>query len=150
MSPVVGVSLLALLAVLSAAVVGAAALEAVPEGGVDTTRASLELRADAATDRLVLHHRGGDPLRVSDLRVRVTVDGEPLARQPPVPFFSARGFVSGPDGPFNAAHEGRWRAGERASVTLASTNSPQLTDGATVAVTVYLDDRRLASTAAHA
>ncbi|MFB6083429.1 MAG: type IV pilin [Halorientalis sp.] len=139
---VVGVVLLIAVAVLAAAAVGVTALGATPPDG--PTRVAFELRADAGADRLTLVHRGGDTVAVSDLRVRVRIDGQPLAHQPPVPFFAATGFESGPTGPFNTAAGGDWEAGERASLRLAGTNEPTLEAGSRVTVELYLDGRKLA------
>lgn len=95
-------------------------------------------------DRLRFTHRGGIPLAVDDLRVRVVVDGTPLARQPPLPFFSAPGYVSGPTGPFNPAADGTWSPGETASLRVAGTNRPRLHPGDSVTVTLVYDGRRVA------
>lgn len=139
-SSTVGVALLAFVAVLAAAVVGTATLDAVPE---TPPRVTLAAEADAETDRIALTHRGGDALAVARLRVVVRVDGRPLAHQPPVPFFAARGFESGPTGPFNVAADDRWRAGETAAIRLASTNSPQVTAGARIHVALYRGEYRI-------
>ena len=141
---VVGVVLLVAVAVLTAAAVGATALGAAPTGDDGPTRAAFDLRADADADRLTIVHRGGDTVAISDLRVRVQIDGRPLAHQPPVPFFAATGFESGPTGPFNVASGGEWRAGERASLRLAGTNEPTLDPGARVTVELYLGEQKLA------
>lgn len=140
-SSVLGVVLLTGVAVLAAATVGATVLTAAPS---TPPRAALDLHVNAAADRIALVHQGGDPLRVDHLRVRVWIDDRPLRHQPPVPFFAAEGFESGPTGPFNSATDGRWTAGERASVTLASTNAPRLHAGASVRVVVYHREYRLA------
>jgi len=95
-------------------------------------------------DRLVLTHRAGETVDVRSLDVLVRVDGQPLARQPPVPFFSARGFRPGPTGPFNVATDPHWEPGERASFRVASTNRPSLSAGARVTVGLRLNGRRLA------
>ncbi|WP_424017210.1 type IV pilin [Halorientalis pallida] len=144
LSSVVGVVLLLAVAVLTAAAVGVTALGAAPPD-TGPTRAAFELRADADADRLTLLHRGGDPIAVSALRVRVRIDGRPLAHQPPVPFFAATGFESGPTGPFNTAADGEWQAGERASVRLAGTNDPEIAPGSQVTVELYLDGQKLAA-----
>ena len=117
-------------------VAGTAVFAAVPTdepATVPTTR--LSLTAEAGPDRVALTHEGGDTLTVTDLDVTVRVGGVPLTHQPPVPFFAATGFESGPTGPFNSAHGGRWRAGETAALRLASTNT-QLEPGDSVSVTV--------------
>jgi flagellin-like protein len=88
-------------------------------------------------DRVALGYERGPPMRVADLRLDVSVDGEPLAHQPPVPFFSARGFRPGPTGPFNVGSDGVWTAGETGSVVVAGTNRPRLGPGRTVTVRLY-------------
>lgn len=105
--------------------------------------ASLEASA-TADGRVTLVHRGGDALDVRELRLRILVDGTPLERQPPVPFFSASGFYSGPTGPFNPASDPTWRAGETASLAIAGTNEPTTTAGSRVVVEVYAREKSLA------
>lgn len=145
-SPVVGVVLLVAVTVLLAASVGAVVLEVAEAGTVDPSgpTASLSLSADPATGRVRLTHRGGAPLSVEALTVRVAVDGTPLRHQPPVPFFSARGFRPGPTGPFNVAADGEWTAGETASFRLASTNRPTLSAGVRLTVRVSASGRSVA------
>lgn len=139
-SSVVGVVLLTAVTVVAAAAVGATVvvdpLEPAPT-------ASFDVAADASGEISVTHH-GGDPVDPDDLRLRVRVDGRPLAEQPPVPFFAARGFESGPTGPSNSATDGEWRAGETASLRVAGTNDPAVTAGATVELRLYVDDERIA------
>ena len=143
LSPVVGTVLLVALTVGLAATVGAMALGTETPDPAPHVR--LTLSADAATDRIAITHEGGDPVPVEALRVEVAVDGEPLARQPPVPFFAAEGFRSGPTGPFNSATDGPWLAGETAGFRLAGTNEPSLEPGARVVVELYHGDTRIAS-----
>lgn len=127
-----------LLAVAVATATGGVLLGTLTTGEQPTRAAfSLSARADG-TVRLV--HRGGPPLSPSRLRLRVLVDGTPLVHQPPVPFFAAEGFRAGPTGPFNAAHEGRWRPGETAGFRVAATNTPTLRTARRVTVTVLRDD----------
>jgi len=133
LTPIAGVLLLAITVVLAGGVV-TAAIDAPPEPAPTTS-----LSLSATDDRITLTHRGGDALDVSELNVRVRVDGEPLARQPPVPFFSAAGFHPGPTGAFNAATDGDWRVGGSASLRVAGTNEPTLEPGRTVSVTVSAD-----------
>jgi hypothetical protein len=128
-------------AVVVAVAVGGVALGALPS---DRPTAAVTLVVDPGSDRLTLAHRGGDPLDVRRLRLRVRVDDRPLDHQPPVPFFAARGFRSGPTGPFNARSDPRWRPGERASLRLAGTNAPLVDPGDRVAVTVRAGDRTVA------
>lgn len=142
-SSVVGVVVLLAIAVLASAVVGATVLGVTPESGPPHVR--ITASADAARDRIALTHRGGDALAVADLRLVICIDGQPLAHQPPVPFFAATGFASGPTGPFNSAFDGHWTAGQTAAFRLAGTNSPQLSPGATVTIRIYTDHYRLAT-----
>ena len=142
-SSVVAVVLLVGVAVLTAALVGSATLAATPDGAVDVSRVRLAASADATTDRVTLTHRGGDTLAVDDLRVVVSVDGQRLAYQPPVPFFAARGFRAGPTGPFNVATDDRWRAGETAGFRVAGTNSPGIDSGSQVRVVLYRGESRV-------
>ncbi|AZH24451.1 type IV pilin [Haloplanus aerogenes] len=123
--------------------VAAVGLGALPTAPVT---AGVTLAVDG--DRLVLAHRAGDPLDVRRLDVVVRVDGDPLRHQPPVPFFAARGFRSGPTGPFNPATEPTWNVGERASLQVASTNYPPLVAGARVTVELRYGGRRLVTLSA--
>lgn len=134
-SSVVGTAVL-----LGVVVVGATAVfAAVPTDEPATVpTARLSLTAEAGPDRVALTHEGGDTLSAAVLDVTVRVEGEPVAHQPPVPFFAATGFESGPTGPFNSAYGGQWRAGETAALRLASTNT-QLDPGDSVSVTVRTD-----------
>lgn len=132
----VGVTVL-LVVVLTVAVTGFAPTE--PADPV-----AIEASADAATGRVTLEHVSGPPLDVRRVTVRVEVDGEPLAHQPPVPFFSASGFYSGPTGPFNSAADPAWTLGETASFEIARSNDPSLVPGAEVVVTVERDGRLVA------
>lgn len=140
-SSVVGVVLLTAVAVVAASAVGAAVVANPPERPPVT---AFNAEADASGEIRVTH-RGGDPVDPDALRLRISVDGEPLVEQPPVPFFATRGFESGPTGPFNAATAGEWRAGETATLRLADTNEPALEPGATVELRLSVDDRRIAT-----
>lgn len=135
-TPAVGVVLLTVVTVALATVVGGAAI-AVPEDPPPV--AQIAVSADAAENSITVVHRGGDALEPSDIRLLVTVEGTALRYQPPVPFFASEGFKSGPTGPLNSGTDGGWRAGERGTFQLASTNEPVLTTGATVRVTVTTD-----------
>ncbi|MWG34644.1 type IV pilin [Halomarina oriensis] len=139
LTPVVGVLLLVAITVVLVGVLSATLV-----AGVGTTdlsppaTASMDCSADAEADRLTLTHRGGETLTPATLRVRVSVNGVPLARQPPVPFFASEGFESGPTGPFNSAWSRRWTAGTSASLALAGTN-PRLDAGDVVRVRLWHD-----------
>lgn len=112
--------------------------------------ADLELSVDAGTDRIAVHHGGGEAVPTDGISVRVRVDGESLAFQPPVPYFAARGFRAGPTGPFNPATAGDWQAGETASVRLASTNAPTIHEGDRVRIKIGTERAVLAELAATA
>lgn len=99
-------------------------------------QAAVSASADASTGRITLVHRGGDSLDVRTLSLRIEIDGTPLSRQPPVPFFAAPGFGGGPTGPFNVAADPMWTVGEAASVRIASTNAPRLRTGSRVTILV--------------
>lgn len=104
--------------------------------GQSAPKVAFDLSVDADTERLVFEHTAGDELNTTELSLTVVVDGEPLAHQPPVPFFAARGFESGPTGPFNPSGGTGWSAGESASFGLASTNDPDIDVGDEVVVEV--------------
>ena len=140
-APITGVVLVVALAAVTAAGVGALAAVDPP---AETPSAAFTAAA-APDGTITVTHRGGDAIQPAELRVRISVDGRRLDAQPPVPFFAAEGFDSGPTGPFNRGHVGRWTAGETASLRVASTNRPPVRAGATVTVKVYVSGRRLAT-----
>ncbi|WP_435067524.1 type IV pilin [Haloplanus sp. C73] len=101
-------------------------------------------------DRLTFTHRAGDAVDARRLDVTVRVDGTPLRHQPPVPFFAARGYHSGPTGPFNARANTTWGVGESASLRVAATNRPAIAPGARVTVVLEHDGRHLTTVTATA
>jgi len=101
--------------------------------------ATFELSADSNHSTIEITHLTGDPIDVETLSVTISIDGTTLAAQPPVPFVGASGFDGAPDGPFNARSDSTWTAGERAGVSIAETNSPTLTAGDSVTVTLAVD-----------
>jgi len=138
----IGVVLLVTVAVVLAGTVATMALgagAALSDGSTPTAM----MDATAEGDRLTLTHHAGDRIDVRNLDVRIRVDGEPLVNQPPVPFFSATGFRPGPTGPFNAASDDEWTAGESASLAVASTNGPAFRPGRTVEVRLIVDGRTI-------
>jgi len=141
MSAVVGVPLLVGVTVILAAMVGVMALGFAPsEAGEPVV-----LSADATADgRIEVTHRSGAAINFTEVSVLIEVDGEPLDHQPPVPFFSATGFASGPTGAFNSAGDPVLESGERASLEVAGTNDPTLTEGATVKISFVRDETRIA------
>jgi len=136
-APVVGLALLGFLTVVAAVTLATAAPSL---SGEPVPTARLSITADASTNQIALTHDAGDRLDVTELTVTVWIDGRSLAHQPPVPFFAAVGFRSGPTGPFNTASQPTWAAGQTASLRLATTNEPSLDRGTTVAVRVTTDD----------
>jgi FlaG/FlaF family flagellin (archaellin) len=132
-APVVGVVLVTFVAVVLAVAVGGVVTTTTPETPPTTT---LALSADASDQEILLTHEGGETLTVSELEVRIEVDGRALAQQPTVPFFASEGFRGGPEGPFNDASDDEWHAGETATLRLASTNAPAIDPGSTVTAVV--------------
>jgi len=141
LTPVVGVVAMLAVTVVVAGVAGVALLD---DAAPDRPAPTVALSLSASTERVSITHRGGDALDVSSLRVRVSVDGTRLAEQPPVPFFAAAGFEPGPTGPFNAAADQTWTAGETATFAVAGTNRPSIDSGATLSVTIYRQDTPVA------
>jgi FlaG/FlaF family flagellin (archaellin) len=133
-SSVYGATLLVAVTIVLVVVGGALVSDVVPT--VKKPVAQIDCRIDARADRVACVHGGGDRLDLRNLRIHLTVDGEPLAHQPPVPFFAARGFHAGPTGPFNSAADPYWSAGETAALRLAGTNEPGLTPDVGVVVRV--------------
>lgn len=139
-------SVLAVVLLVGATALGAVTVAAaLPDGPPDMpARALLSLSVDPGTDRIAIRHEGGDALEPAAVGLHVTVDGDPIAHQPPVPFFAATGFISGPTGPFNSATKGEWTAGEVGSLRLASTNT-EIPLGGTVRVRVSVRGRTVAA-----
>ncbi|QIB73028.1 type IV pilin [Halogeometricum borinquense] len=143
LSPVVGTLVLVGLVLVAATVVAAASGSVASEFSPRDT-ASLPSAADPVAfslavtgNQIAVTHERGPPIQVADLRIHILVAGDSLAFQPPVPFFSARGFRPGPTGPFNVGSDGVWSAGETGSVVIAGTNDPQPEPGGTVTVQIY-------------
>jgi flagellin-like protein len=135
LSPVVGVVCLVGLTVVLAALVGMMApTEIAAEPTVATVDATVESNGE-----LRMTHRGGDPIDPASIELYVRIEGDPLEQQPPVPFFSARGFESGPTGAFNSATAEPWRSGETASLRIAETNAPSIEPGDTVTIQLFVD-----------
>lgn len=141
-TPVVGVLLLVAITVIGAATVGLAASATPPD---PAPTAAIGLSVDADAERITLTHEGGDPIDLTETSLRVEVDGTELTHQPPVPFFAATGFESGPTGPFNTATPDRWRPGQSGTLRLAGTNDPRIDPGSKVTVTVVSDGTVIAT-----
>lgn len=141
-APVIGV-----LAMVGITVVLAASV-AMAIGDVPLPIEQVDLRVTGTFDpdsrEISLRHAGGDPVSIDALDLHVGVDDEPLVHQPPVPFFAATGFVSGPTGPFNPSSDEIWAAGEAGSFRIALTNDPVPTADSTITVRVAVGDRIVA------
>lgn len=124
------------LAVIVATVGGGLLLTTVRPDYGPATPVTVSATATAA-GTITLQHQGGPALTVTAIDVTVRVGGEPLAHQPPIPFFAATGFHGGPTGPFNSAADPTWSRGETASFSIADTNHPPLAPGDTVVVRIY-------------
>ncbi|MGN8213514.1 MULTISPECIES: type IV pilin N-terminal domain-containing protein [Halococcus] len=142
-APVVGVVLMLAVVVTLAGVV---AVFVVGIGGQTDDGPSAVISADRGNGdqygnpKFTFVHESGDPIDTRDLTVRVFVDGQSIKHQPDVPFFSKTGFVSGPEGPFNSNTANKtWMAGEKASLTIAASNTPQPTPGSEVTVKFYVN-----------
>lgn len=141
-APVVGVVAMLAVTVVAGVVVGALLVDVAdaPSDAPPTVAFSLS----ATGNRVSLTHTAGDAVDVRSLELRVSVDGTPLDVQPPVPFFAASGFEPGPTGPFNTAADAEWTPGETGTFAVAETNRPAVEPGARLAVTVYVDEVRVA------
>ena len=144
-SPVVAVVLLLLITVVGTAGVASVAMGMDATQRADGTDPTLAASAVAADQRITLVHRGGDALDLRNCSLVISIDGEPLAHQPPVPYFAAEGFRGTPTGAFNVGGDPVLDPGERASLQLASTNSPQLAAGDRVTVRIRRQGRLVAS-----
>ena len=143
-APAIGTVALVGVVVALALAVAASLTGVEPPAPAPASKPRLALVADAGADRLTLVHQGGDSLDTEACELTVRVDGTALTHQPPVPFFAATGFESGPTGAFNAAGSTTLRPGEHASLQLAETNAPALTPGARVTVRVATEEAVLA------
>ena len=143
-SPVVGVVLLIGLTLAVGTVVGVSTMGLLEPVEAPTDPVMIAVSATAADSTIVLSHESGPPIDVRRVTVHISVGGESLRHQPPVPFFSAVGFRSGPTGPFNPSTDPAWSIGERASLRIAGTNDPPLREGVTVTVRIHRGDRPVA------
>lgn len=135
-SPVAGVVLLLAITVLLAGTVSVVAL-GIPVPATPVTPVTATVTATADTNEITITNEDHRVLDVRNLDIRIEIDGTPLEHQPPVPFFSATGFRSGPNGAFNDAANPYWEPGETVSLRIATTNNPQLTPHATLTVRIY-------------
>ena len=120
-------------------VIGMALAVAFSVAPAEDPSATLSVSVDGDDGEIALVHEGGETLDVTELSLCIEVDGDRLAEQPSVPFFSVDGFESGPTGPFNSRSPNQWEPDERASFRLAGTNEPMLSPGDSVTVLVVSD-----------
>ncbi len=142
-SPIIGILVLLALTVCLAAVVALGVSGLSPESPEPT--ASFELAVDGDRSSITIDHVAGDAIDVEDLSVTITVNGTELSQQPPVPFVGASGFDGTPDGPFNARADPEWTPGERAGLSVAGTNSPGISAGDSVTVSLAVDGKLVAT-----
>lgn len=147
-SSALGVLLVTALTLVLAAVAGVAVIATMPQGTESPADVAepvvLSASADVDTGWIVLVHESGPELDVREIEVRISIDGTRLKHQPPVPFPGAKGFWGAPIGPFNDATDPDWELGELTALRLASSNDPDLYQGATVRIEIYRDDLPLA------
>ncbi|NHX34915.1 type IV pilin [Halolamina sp. R1-12] len=142
-SPALGAVVLVGITVAVAVVLGTVLFGQAAALGVSPPTASFDVAAEG--DRITLSHEGGDAVDVHALRVEISVNGEPLAHQPPVPFFAAEGFHGGPGGAFNPETDDEWTVGETTTLRVAGTNEPAPEAGARLTVDLLYGDHRFAS-----
>lgn len=142
-SPVVGVPILVGITVILGAAVGVVTL-GIPTPATPQPPLVSSVTASAETNQITFVNEGGREVDVRDLSLHIELDGVPLSNQPPIPFFSATGFKSGPTGAFNSASSPMWNPGERAAIRVATTNSPQLTENAMLTVRLSIDGTSVA------
>ncbi|XVH30316.1 type IV pilin [Haloferacaceae archaeon DSL9] len=144
LSPLVGGVVLLVVVVGLGVTVAAFTLEL--GGGLDPAVVHPQpIELTATENVLTLVHRGDEPIDVRRLRLRIEIDGSPLAHDPPVPFFSATGYNAGPTGAFNAETDPLWRPGEATSLRIATTNDPYPERGDTVTVRLFFDGRPISA-----
>lgn len=141
LAPLAGLLLVAMTVLLAVGVTAATTTLGPPADPAPSVVISMDVQGD----RVTLSHDGGDSLSVDELSVRVSVNGEPLARQPPIPFFSAAGFKPGPTGAFNAASGDEWVVGGSASFRVAGTNDPSIEPGDRVTLRLVVRERLVAT-----
>jgi len=103
------------------------------------------LSATATDDgSIAVRHESGPRIDITRASVVITVDGDPLAYQPPVPFAGAKGFLGAPTGAFNPSAEPQLTPGDRATLVVAGTNAPPLESGDEVRIEFVADETTIA------
>lgn len=139
-APVAVVLLLAVTVIAAAGV--ALALPSLPGEPPPQRAVGVDATADG---RVTVTLLSGDALDVRRASLRLSVDGDALRHQPPIPYFAARGFYGTPSGPFNSASGDEWRVGESGTLRVAGTNAPRPSRGDTVTVHVLVDGHTVAT-----
>lgn len=106
----------------------------------------IEVTTDAPTNTITITNKGPREIDVRELTVTIEIDNTPLQHSLTVPYFSQRGFHPGPTGAFNSATDPYWSTGERVSFRIASTNTPTLTVGNSLTLTLIIHDSPIAQT----
>jgi archaellum component FlaF (FlaF/FlaG flagellin family) len=104
----------------------------------------IEVRTDASTNTITLVNKGPRDIDVRELTITIEIDGTPLEYPLTIPYFSQRGFHPGPTGAFNSATDPYWLPGERVSFRIASTNTPTLTPGDSLTITLKINNSPIA------
>lgn len=141
-TPVVGILVFLVITVLLATTVAAGLVTVAPTD--PDLEPAFDLSVTAADGSITIDYLRGEPIDVREVTLSVTVDGDPLDEQPPVPFFAANGYEGGPTGPFNEAADPHWVAPETAGFRLAETNEPLPDPGDEVAVTIVVENEPVA------
>ena len=139
-SPVIGVVLIVAVTVVLAAVVGAFAIGVGNAGNAPEAA----ITAERTGNEITLTHHSGDPLDVTELTVRILIDGKPLEKQPDVPAYGSAGF-NDLSGAFHAWGTQPWKAGATASLKIAGNNAPQPSAGSRVTIKIYAEGEAVAT-----
>ncbi len=134
-----GVSIVAVVLVVAVTVAAASTVAAVAVDPGDPAPVAVVGATASQSGEITLTHRAGEPLDPEELELKLSIDGEPLAHQPPVPFFAARGFAPGPTGAFNSAASDPLRPGGSTTFRIAPTNEPTPSAGSTVRIRLWVD-----------
>lgn len=140
-SPVVGVPILVAVTLVLAAIVGVMATGFGPSTWHDPRVLTADARQDGTIE---LSHESGPPINLTVVSIRIEINGEPLAHQPPVPFTGATGFDGAPSGAFNPSTDPHWEPGDRSRFVIAGTNSPIPRAGDTVTIQFIKEESRIA------
>lgn len=142
-TPVIAAPLLLVITLLLAVVIGTITLGFTTLSEPEALTV-IDVSSDPTTNSVTIVNKGPRELDVRELTIVIEIDHQPLSHQLTVPFFSHQGYHSGPTGPFNSATDPYWTTGEEVSFRIASTNSPSLTPGVTLTITLSINDSPIA------